>query len=70
MVDAEGHQYYEVIGKGDALIFKNGEVIEGTWEKDSQLDREVFYDTTGDEITLTRGPVWVEILPAGNDVSY
>ena len=70
MVDAEGHQYYEVIGKGDALIFKNGEVLEGTWEKDSQLDREVFYDTNGDEITLTRGPVWVEILPAGNEVSY
>jgi hypothetical protein len=70
MVDEEGHQYYEVVGKGNALIFKNGEVIEGTWEKDSQLDREVFYDTNGDEITLTRGPVWVEILPAGNDVSY
>jgi len=70
MVDAEGHQYYEVIGKGDALIFKNGEVLEGTWKKDSQLDREVFYDTNGDEITLTRGPVWVEILPAGNEVSY
>ena len=70
MVDAEGHQYYEVIGKGDALIFKNGEVLEGTWKKDSQLDREVFYDTNGDEITLTRGTVWVEILPAGNEVSY
>lgn len=70
MVDAEGHQYYEVIGKGDALIFKNGEVVEGTWNKKSQLDREVFYDKNGDEIVFARGPIWVEILPAGNEVSY
>lgn len=70
LVDAEGHQYYEVIGKGNALVFKNGEVIEGTWQKKSQLDREVFYDKNGDEIVFTRGPIWVEILPAGNEVSY
>ncbi|MFI5241034.1 MAG: DUF3048 domain-containing protein [Microgenomates group bacterium] len=69
-VDAEHHMYYEVVGTGDALIFKNGEVIEGTWKKSSQLDREVFYDKNGDEITLNRGPVWVEILPSGNKVSY
>lgn len=70
MVDAEGHQYYEVIGKGDSLIFKNGEVIEGTWKKVSQLDREVFYDKNGEEIVFARGPVWIEVLPAGNEVNY
>jgi len=72
MIDAEGHQYYEVISSkaGSALIFKNGEVVEGTWEKKSQLDREVFYDKNGDEIVFARGPIWVEILPAGNEVSY
>jgi hypothetical protein len=70
LVDAEGHQYYEVIGGNDALIFMNGEVTEGTWEKDSQLDREVFYDKNGDEIAFVRGSIWIEILPAGNEVSY
>lgn len=70
MIDAEGHQYYEVIGKGDALIFMNGGVIESTWKKVSQLDREVFYDKNGGEITFVRGLVWIEVLPAGNDVIY
>ncbi len=69
-VDAEHHMYYEVIGEGAMIVFKNGEAIEGTWKKDTQLDREVFYDKNGDEITLTRGPVWVEVLPDGNQVNY
>lgn len=70
MVDEEGHQYYEVVGKGDALVFKNGEVIQSLWKKKSQLDREIFYDKNDKEIVFTRGPIWVEILPAGNEVNY
>jgi hypothetical protein len=70
MIDEEGHQYYEVVGKGDALVFKNGEAIQGSWKKKSQLDREVFYDKNDEEIVFTRGPIWVEILPAGNEVNY
>lgn len=69
-VDEEKHMYYEVIGEGDALIFKNGTVVEGTWKKDTQLDREVFYDKNGAEITFTRGPIWIELVPAGNKINY
>lgn len=69
-VDKEKHMYYEVIGTGKALIFQNGEVITGTWSKPSVLDREVFYDTNGKEVSMVRGPVWVEIVPSGNTVSY
>lgn len=69
-VDTEHHMYYENIGEGEALIFKNGEVIEGTWQKDSELDREVFYDKNGDEVVFTRGPIWVELVPDGNSVNY
>lgn len=69
-VDAEGHQYYEVVGKGDAIVFTNGVAIKGTWEKSSQLDREVFYDDNRDVIPLARGQTWIEILPAGNSVDY
>jgi hypothetical protein len=69
-VDTELHMFYEVIGTGKALIFQNGEVITGTWAKASQLDREVFYDTNGKEISLVRGQTWVEVVPAQNKVSY
>ena len=69
-VDTEKHMFYQLVGSGKALIFQNGEVIEGTWSKDSQLDREVFYGKNGKEIELVRGVTWVEIVPAQNDVSY
>lgn len=69
-VDSELHMFYKVIGTGKAIIFQNGEAITGTWSKDSALDREVFYDTNGKEIKIVRGQVWVEIVPAGNSISY
>lgn len=69
-VDTELHMFYQVIGSGDAIIFQNGEATEGTWEKDSALDREVFYDTNGEEIKMVRGTTWVELVPSTNTVSY
>ncbi|MGA2910317.1 MAG: DUF3048 domain-containing protein [Candidatus Microgenomates bacterium] len=69
-LDSEKHMFYQVIGSGKAIVFQNGEVVQGTWQKASALDREVFYDTNGKEIPMVRGQTWVEILPAGNQVTY
>ncbi len=69
-VDPEHHMFYQVIGTGKAIIFQNGQVIQGTWSKTSQLDREVFYDTNGSEIKLVRGTTWVEVVPSQNNISY
>ncbi|KKQ77035.1 MAG: hypothetical protein UT00_C0023G0009 [Parcubacteria group bacterium GW2011_GWA1_38_7] len=54
-VDSEHHMYYEVVGKGDALVFQNGQIIKATWEKDSATSREVFFDEEGAEISFIRG---------------
>ncbi len=69
-VDSEKHMAYQVMGTGKVIVFQNGEAITGTWSKAEALDREVFYDTNGKEISLVRGTTWVEIVPAQNDVSY
>lgn len=69
-VDTEHHMFYEDTGTGKALIFQNGTSIQGTWSKASPLDREVFYDTNGKEISMVRGQTWVELLPATNTVTY
>lgn len=69
-VDTELHMFYTVIGTGKAIIFQNGEAINGTWSKPTSLDREVFYDEAGKMIQFVRGPTWVELVPAGNQVSY
>ncbi len=69
-VDRELHMYYETVDEGDALIFKNGDVIEGSWEKDSASGRTIFYDKNGDEISFVRGKIWIEAVPRGNDIEY
>lgn len=69
-LDSEKHMFYQVIGTGKAIVFQNGQVITGTWSKASPLDREVFYDTNGKEIRMVRGQTWIEIVPAGNIISY
>lgn len=69
-LDSEYHMYYEVVGSGDAIFFQNGDVIEGTWEKEDQYSRTIFYDENNDEINFVKGKIWIELLPIGNTVNY
>lgn len=69
-VDKEHHMYYEVVDEGDALIFQNGNVIEGKWEKDSLSSKTKFTDNSGKEVSFVRGQTWIELVPAGNKINY
>lgn len=69
-VDNEGHMYYTNIGEGDAIIFKNGDVVEANWKKRTQDDQLKFYDDDGKEIVLVRGETWIEAVPKGNKIDY
>lgn len=69
-VDELKHMLYQTIGNGKALIFQNGNVITGTWSKKSRTDRTYFKDEKGREVVFAPGQIWVEILPAGNQVKY
>lgn len=69
-VDKEHHMLYTVTGTGDAKVFQNGEMIDGTWEKKTATDRIKFYDSNNKEVSFVRGQIWIEVLPVGNEVSY
>jgi len=69
-VDKEGHMLYTVTGGGKAVLFQNGDVIEGTWEKDSPTDRLKLFNDDGDELPFVRGKIWIEALPIGNSLNY
>ncbi|MBI4129770.1 DUF3048 domain-containing protein [Candidatus Roizmanbacteria bacterium] len=69
-VDEHKHMLYQTIGSGDALIFMDGNVIEGTWTKKSRVSRTLFYDEKRKEVTFNPGVIWIEAIPAGNDVTY
>lgn len=66
----DGHLLYTTVGSGNALIFMDGKAIKSTWNKKSRTARTIFLDNQGKEIKLNRGQIWIETLPAGNNVTY
>lgn len=69
-IDEEKHLVYTTIGRGQAIVFQDGRAINGTWSKTRRTSRTVFRDSTGAEIEFVSGPIWIEIVPAGNKVEY
>lgn len=64
------HMLYDILGKGDALVFQNGKSEKATWIKAEPEDLMKFEDANGDEIKMVRGQIWISILPTGNKVDY
>lgn len=69
-VDELKHNLYTTIGEGKALIFQNGNAIEGFWEKKNRLGRTVFTDKKGKEIEFVRGRIWIEVVDTSTTVAY
>lgn len=69
-VDGHGHLLYGTIGEGKALIFQDGKMVKGTWEKTSRTARTIFSDDKGKEIEFSRGPIWIEVVSLDTDVQY
>lgn len=69
-VDEHKHLLYKTVGEGEALVFQDGKAIQATWEKPSRTSRTIFSDKSGREIRFNRGQIWIEIVPAGNKITY
>ncbi|XOU95028.1 MAG: DUF3048 domain-containing protein [Candidatus Kerfeldbacteria bacterium] len=66
----KGRLEIQVGGPGPAWILRDGEIIEGTWKKESRTDRTYFYYIDGNELEFNRGNTWVHILPETQEVLY
>lgn len=51
----------KTVGSGEAVIYKNGREIKGTWEKKGAKEKLFFFDENRQEIKFTPGSIWVEI---------
>lgn len=75
-VDEEGpldelkHMMYDVINKGDGILFYGGEATPIKWSKKSREAELDFTTKAGKPLTLPRGKIWVSLVPTGNDVDY
>ena len=52
----------KTVGSGGLLVYKNGQVLSGNWEKKTDKDKLYFYDQNHKEINFVPGSVWVEII--------
>jgi hypothetical protein len=68
--DQGQHLLYGTKGEGPALIFQDGGVIEGRWQKKDRFSQIVFVNENDEEIKFNRGPIWISVIPTGNKVSY
>ncbi|MEK7539914.1 MAG: DUF3048 domain-containing protein [Patescibacteria group bacterium] len=69
-IEGKGRINFSVTGEGKVLVFRSGEVVEGTWKKADRVSRTQFFDAAGQPIELNRGNTWVEILPTDRSVTY
>ncbi len=69
-IDEHAHVLYGTIGTGKALIFLDGKAIVGTWKKPKRIDRTLFFDEKGKEITFNRGQIWIEVVSIDTKVTY
>ena len=70
IVDASGSHspIVTMTGTGKAMVLRNGKVIYGTWERATENDLTVFRTKGGEEIALTPGVTWVELVPTDGSV--
>jgi hypothetical protein len=59
----------QVTGSGKAWIATNGKTIRGTWKKKGFRAKTRFFDRNGDEVTLTRGQTFVQVVPLSAKVT-
>lgn len=68
--DPKGRMEFDTVGEGEALIFQDGTLIEGTWSKLAADAEMRFHDMEGEEVAFNRGNIWVEVLSPGQRLTY
>lgn len=53
----------KTVGNGDIKVYRDGEMIAGTWQKKDDKAKLYFFDQNGKEIEFAPGSIWVEINP-------
>ncbi len=61
---------FEVVGRGDAVVFTGGLAVEGRWERGRVTDFFRFFDDSNRELGLAPGVTWIHLVPRGRSVTW
>lgn len=63
-LDENGYMVYNIVGSGDGYYITNGKAEPVTWKKASNEARTIYYDASGNEVTINTGKTYIAIVPA------
>jgi hypothetical protein len=63
--DKAGRIRIVTVGRGRALFFMDGQVMQGTWSKPALLGPLTFRDERGRLVQFKPGTTWIEVVPPG-----
>ena len=64
VLDKKGRIELQTVGTGKALLIKNGQPTNITWQKKTDRARTIFYNK-GKELVFNAGNTWITIVPKG-----
>ena len=68
--DTPGSVNVQTTGQGQALFFRDGTELAGTWRKDAATSALQLLDARGNPVLLNPGQTWIEAAPAGSAVTW
>lgn len=66
--DEEGRQKINLRAGGKMTLFRDGIVINGSWQNNN--DNINYFNDKGEEIEINPGRTWIQIVPNQSEVSY
>ena len=66
--DDKGRQEIDLDSGSKIEFFRDGILIEGSWEK--QNGKFIYFNSEGEEIEINPGQTWIQIVPNQTKVSY
>jgi len=61
---------YEVSGEGDAILFRDGTAVEGSWARDKEDEFFRLENQTGKAVGPPPGRTWYLVVPIGRQVTW
>jgi len=69
-INEKKHMLYQTTGKGQALVFINGNLTKATWSKATRETALTFTDEKNKPLKLARGLTWISVVDKSTQVEY
>lgn len=70
VLDNKGRLGIDMKAGGDAMLFRKGKVIKGTWSREDMDSPTVFTAANGKEMKMATGNTWIQVLDQNHKIEY